>query len=321
MRALVTGGAGFIGSHLAEELCRRGAKVFVLDNLSYGSADNLSWKRAGDDLEFVQGSVADRNLVRQLVRDCDCVFHQAAVASVPYSVAEPEQTNAENLDATLFLLAESRRAGVKRFVFASSCSVYGDLARPAIESDPINPLSPYALQKYAAERYAQMFAQFHGLATVVLRYFNVFGPRQSFSSPYSGVIARFCTAALEGQQPVVFGDGRQTRDFVYVSNVVEANLLAAETEKASGHVFNIGTGVSTALLDLVAALGALTHAQMTPRFEPARGGDVRFSRGNISKAANLLGYAPKIALAEGLAKTLEFYRSSAPTTPKPLTEG
>ncbi|HEV8543494.1 MAG TPA: SDR family oxidoreductase [Verrucomicrobiae bacterium] len=309
MKALVTGGAGFIGSHLTEALCRAGASVTVLDNLSVGSPENLSWRKAGDALELVQGDICNRTLVRKLLPGCDWVFHQAALASVPLSVAEPERSNRENLEATLALLQESREVGIKRFIFASSCSVYGTLARPASEGDPINPLSPYALQKYTAEHYARMFHALYGFPAVALRYFNVFGPRQSFSSPYSGVIARFCSAILEGKRPVIFGDGSQTRDFVYVSNVVRANLLAVERAEAPGNVFNIGTGVSTSLLDLVNELNRETGQKLRPDFQSARAGDVQFSRADVSKAERVLGYQPTATLQAGMRETLQYYRA------------
>jgi nucleoside-diphosphate-sugar epimerase len=312
MKALVTGGAGFIGSHLAEALCRRGAHVIVLDNLSQGRAENLAWKSAGDDLEFVQGDVADEKLARRLMAGCDWVFHEAAMPSVPLSVAEPLETNTQNLDATLRLLVLARDAGVKRFLFASSSAIYGDTDVPAKhERLPPNPLSPYALQKYAAERYAQLFHELYGLPTVSLRYFNVFGPRQGFDSPYSGVIAKFCTSMLAGKAPVIFGDGKQTRDFTYVKNVVQANLLAADApaETVAGRVFNIAGGTSISLLDLVAELNRLTAQNLQPKFEPARAEDVRSSLANISAAETILGYWPAIGWQGGLRPTLEFYRN------------
>jgi nucleoside-diphosphate-sugar epimerase len=325
MKALVTGGAGFIGSHLAEALCRTGAKVTVLDNLSFGSVANLSWRKAGGNLEFVEGDICDRALVRKLLVGCDSVFHQAALASVPLSVAEPERSNRENVEATLGLLCECRDARIKSFVFASSCSVYGTVSRPVNETDPINPVSPYALQKYTAEHYTRMFHSLYGLPTVALRYFNVFGPRQSFSSPYSGVIALFCSAVLAGKGPVIFGDGMQTRDFVYVSNVVRANLLAAEhagSKEIAGNVFNVGTGASTSLLDLIRELNQATGQQLHPEFQPARSGDVQFSRADISKSQRLLGYASTVDLASGLGETLRHLankeKETHPTQGRPL---
>ncbi|HZQ45746.1 MAG TPA: SDR family oxidoreductase [Verrucomicrobiae bacterium] len=314
IKALVTGGAGFIGSHLAEALCRKGARVVVLDNLSLGNTANLEWKRNGDALEFVQGDAADEKLTQQLVAGCDWVFHEAAMPSVPRSVMEPVGSNTQNLDAALRLLVLARDAGVKRFLFASSSAIYGDADAPAKhEQLPPAPLSPYALQKYAAEKYGQLFHSLYGLPTVSLRYFNVFGPRQAFDSPYSGVIAKFCTGLLAGQAPLIFGDGLQSRDFTYIENVVRANLLAAEApaEKVAGKVFNIAGGQSISLLDLVAELNRLTGQMLEPRFEPARAGDVRSSRADITAAQRALNYQCRITWQEGLQKTLDFYRGSS----------
>jgi nucleoside-diphosphate-sugar epimerase len=309
LKVLVTGGAGFIGSHIAEALCKAGAKVIALDNLSSGTPENLTWAKQGQ-VELVEGDVCDYPLMEKLLTGCEWVFHEAALPSVPYSVAEPEITNRQNLDATLNLLSASRRHEVRRFIFASSCSVYGHVQTPATEETPIRPLSPYALQKYASERYAQMFAWFKGLETVALRYFNVFGPRQSSNSPYSGVIAKFCTQILGGVAPTILGDGKQSRDFVYIDNVVSANLLAAESVKAPGKVYNVGTGRSVNLLELVEELNQLTGQKLETKFAEARAGDVRFSRGNITAACTDLGYEPTIDLRDGLARTLEFYRKS-----------
>ena len=313
MKALVTGGAGFIGSHLAEALCRRGAQVVVLDNLSLGHPRNLAWKRPGDALEFVEGDVADGHLVRKLIAGCDWVFHEAALPSVPRSVAEPVLSNSQNLDASLQLLVLAREAKVKRFLFASSSAIYGDSDAPAKhEHLPPNPLSPYALQKYAAEKYGQLFHQLYGLPAVSLRYFNVFGPRQAFDSPYSGVIAKFCTGMLKGEAPVIFGDGLQARDFTYIENVVQANLLAVEAppEKVAGRVFNVAGSQSISLLQLVADLNRLTHQTLQPRFEPPRAGDVRSSLADISAARETLGYQMTVTWPDGLHRTLDFYRQS-----------
>jgi UDP-glucose 4-epimerase len=312
MKALITGGAGFIGSHLAEALCRKGAQVVVLDNLSLGDIRNLAWQHGGDTLEFIEGDALDGKLLQRVVAGCDWVFHEAALPSVPRSVADPATSNAHNLDATLQLLVLARDAGAKRFMFASSSSIYGDADVPfKHEGLPPNPLSPYALQKYAAEKYCQLFHRLYGLQTVSLRYFNVFGPRQSFDSPYSGVIAKFCAAMLAGKEPIIFGDGLQARDFTYIDNVVRANLLAAEApaEKVAGKVFNVAGGQSISLLDLVAELNRLTGQNLKPRFEPPRAGDVRSSMADLSAAKEGLGYEAKVTWQEGLKQTLEFYRA------------
>jgi UDP-glucose 4-epimerase len=314
IKALVTGGAGFIGSHLAEALCRRAVKVLVLDDLTEGCLANLAWRKNTDDLEFIQGSVLDAALLRKLLPGCDWVFHQAALVSVPRSVAQPLPSNTLNLDATLQLLSLSRELGVKRLLFASSSAIYGDSPiLPKRENLPPEPLSPYALQKYAAEKYCQLFHQLYGLTTVAFRYFNVFGPRQSFNSPYSGVIARFCTAMLNRQPPVIFGDGQQTRDFTYVANVVEANLLAAEApaEKVAGQVFNVATGQSISLLQLISELNHLTAQSLLPRFEPVRSGDVRHSAADIQRLKQALGFEGQMSWQEGLRRTLDFYRDQA----------
>jgi UDP-glucose 4-epimerase len=312
MKALVTGGAGFIGSHLAQALCRRGAKVVVLDNLSAGTLQNLAWHGASDDLEFVQGDIGDRKLLRDLVTGCDWVFHEAALASVPLSVAQPVESDRVNLHGALACLTAAREAQVKRFVFASSSAIYGASdAAAKHEGLPPAPLSPYALQKLAAEQYAQLFHHLYGLETVCLRYFNVFGPRQAFDSPYSGAIARFCTAMLAGQPPTIFGDGLQSRDFIYIDNVVTANLLAAErpAEQVAGRVFNIGGGQSINLLQLVAELNRLTRQDLRPRFEPPRPGDVRSSQADITTARRDLGYEVQVPWQVGLDLTLAFYRT------------
>lgn len=311
MKALVTGGAGFIGSHVAEALYRRGADVVVLDNFSLGSRENLAWSEGASSLEVVEGDINDSDLVKQLTADCEWVFHQAAIPSVPWSVENPVDSNRDNLEASLRLMTTARDAGVRRFVFASSSAIYGDSSAPfKKESDPPLPQSPYALQKYAAERYGQLFHRLYGLETVSLRYFNVFGPRQSFDSPYSGVIAKFCTAALDGRAPEVFGDGLQSRDFVSIENVVRANLLAAErpAENVAGQVFNIAGGESLTLLQLIGELNRLTQQDLNPVFHPARAGDVRDSRADLSKARAELGYSVDVGWTDGLAQTLDEYR-------------
>lgn len=314
MKALITGGAGFIGSHIAEALCRKGASVVVLDNLSLGNLNNLSWKKPGDDLDFVEGDIRDEALLAKLMPGIDWVFHEGALPSVPRSVAQPIESHDHTLNGTLKVLVAARDAGVKRLVFASSSSIYGDSdALAKHESLPPNPLSPYALQKYGSEKYCQLFHRLYGLETVALRYFNVFGPRQAFDSPYSGVIAKYCTAMLKGERPIVFGDGTQARDFTFVQNAVSANLLAAEApaEKAAGRVFNTAAGDSISLLDLIAELNILTQQALEPVFEAPRVGDVKNSRADISAAREALGYEVLVNWKEGVARTLDFYRHSA----------
>lgn len=309
MTALVTGGAGFIGSHLTEALCALGAKVTVMDDLSLGNAENLAHIKG--DLEVVHGSISDRQLLRKLVPGKQFVFHLAALPSVTYSVEQPELTNQVNLDASLALLAECSDAGVQRIVFSSSSSVYGDRSGVAQESDAVNPLSPYALQKYASERYVMLYSALRGTRGVALRYFNVFGPRQSFNSPYSGVIARFCTALVAGMRPTIFGAGDQCRDFVTVHDVVQANLLAAEKDAAIGRVFNIGTGVTTSVLDLLNTLNRINGSSVVPEFKPRRSGEIQFSCADISAAKEYLGYKPRFSLEDGLRETLNFYKGDA----------
>lgn len=311
MKALVTGGAGFIGSHITEALCRRGASVIVLDNLSLGNAANLAWKQPGDQIDLVEGDIRDTALLAKLMPGVDWVFHQGALPSVPRSVASPHESNDHNLQGTLNVLIAARDAKVKRLMFASSSSIYGNSDAPAkVETLPPAPLSPYALQKYGGERYAQLFYQLYGFETVALRYFNIFGPRQAFDSPYSGVIAKFCTLMLQGKAPIIFGDGSQGRDFTYVTNAVSANLLAAEApaEKAAGKIFNVATGRSIGLLKLVEDLNALTGQQLKPEFHPARMGDILHSLADIRAAHEALGYKVTVSWEEGLARTLEFYR-------------
>ena len=313
MKALVTGGAGFIGSHIAEEVCRRGGQVIVLDNLSLGSLDNLAWRGPGDALEFVEGDVCDVGLVTKIIRGCDVVFNEAALPSVPLSVEKPVETNQQNLDAALQLLVAARDAKVKRLVFASSSAVYGEAeVSPKHEQLAPDPISPYALQKYAAERYGQMFHRLYGFETVELRYFNVFGPRQSFNSPYSGVIAKFCTGMLRKESPLIFGDGLQSRDFIYVANVVNANILAAEAPagKVAGKIFNVGGGQSINLLQLVDELNKLTGQTLQPKFMPSRSGDVRCSLANIREIESAIGYEVGVPWQEGLKRTLAFYQAT-----------
>ena len=303
---LVTGGAGFIGSHISEELLRRGHRVRVVDSLVTGYQRNL---RQG--VEFEQGDLAEPAVARAAVAGMDYVIHQAAIPSVPRSVEKPEESHRANIDGTLQVLLASRDAGIKRVVFAGSSSVYGDTeVLPKTEGMPTNPLSPYALQKLMGEMYLQMFTRLYGLETVTTRYFNVFGPRQDPGSPYSGVISLFIKALSEGTRPVIYGDGEQTRDFTYVANVVDGVLRAAETPGVAGQVFNLATHGRISLNQLLATLKKIFGSDVEPIYKDARQGDVRDSQADISKAARLLGYQPIVGLEDGLRKTVDWYRNS-----------
>jgi UDP-glucose 4-epimerase len=306
---LVTGGAGFIGSHLVEGLVASGKRVRVLDDLSTGLASNLV--HLHPNVELIPGDVGDANTVIRVMDDVDLVFHLAALASVQRSVEAPAESHHVCATGTVHVLDAARRAGVRRVVFAASASAYG-VPDSAVQSEetPIRPLSPYAAAKLAGEVYCQAFASSYGLETVRLRFFNIFGPRQRADSPYSGVIAIFAAALSEGRAPTIFGDGQQTRDFTYVSDVVQACLLAAEKPGVSGEVFNVGTGHGTSLLQLIEALNRQLGTAVTPRFAEPRAGDIRHSRAEISKARQLLGYDPKVPFEEGLAQTLAWWRST-----------
>lgn len=306
---LVTGGAGFIGSHIAEALVERGDKVRVFDNLSTGHRENF--QPISDHVEFIEGDLTDANAVAAAVRGVDCVFHQAALASVPRSIEAPLDTNAACVTGTVTLLDAARSAGVRRVVYAGSSSVYGD--QPTSnkrETDYPIPLSPYAAAKLAGEFYLQSFAATYGIETVTVRYFNVFGPRQDPDSPYSAVIPLFITAMLSGQRPVIYGDGEQSRDFTYIRNVVDGNLLAADAKNVSGRVFNLANGRSTNLLQLIARLNELLETDIEPEFAPPRPADVRESMADITQARKLLGYEPRIGFDEGLRLSIEYYREA-----------
>ena len=305
---LVTGGAGFIGSHLSEELVRRGHRVRVADSLITGKRSNLAHIKG---VEFLEGDLGDIDFARKAVDGCDYVLHQAAIPSVPRSVKDPLTSNRANVDGTLNALLAARDAGVKRLVFAASSSAYGDTPTlPKHEQMPTNPLSPYALQKVIGEQYLQMFTRLYGLETVSIRYFNVFGPRQDPSSPYSGVISVFATALLENRPPTIFGDGGQTRDFTYVANVVDGVLRACEAPGASGQVINVATGGRISLNELFEEMRKLIGGELKPVYGPSRAGDVRDSQADITKARDLLGYKPIVSFEEGLRKTVEWYRSA-----------
>jgi nucleoside-diphosphate-sugar epimerase len=304
---LVTGGAGFIGSHLVEELVRRGHRVRVVDSLVTGKRRNLDHVK---EVEFQQADLADEDVARRAVEGMEYVLHQAAIPSVPRSVQDPATSNRANVTATLNVLIAARDAGVKRVVYAGSSSVYGDTPTlPKREDMAPNPLSPYALQKLVAEQYCQLFTRLYGLETVTTRYFNVFGPRQDPSSPYSGVISLFSTAILEGHQPIVYGDGEQTRDFTYVANVVEGVLRACDAPKAAGEVMNVATGGRISLNELLRLMNQLCGTSAQAVYRDPRAGDVRDSQADISKASALLGYQPIVSFEQGLERTLEWCRA------------
>src|SRR6058998_2651152 len=297
---LVTGGAGFIGSHLATQLIHRGHTVRVVDNLITGKRRNLDHLPG---VEFVEGDLADISVATRAVEGMDYVLHQAAIPSVPRSVKDPISSNRANIDASVNVLVAARDAGVKRLVYAGSSAAYGDTPTlPKREDMPTSPLSPYALQKLVAEQYCQMFTRLYGLETVTIRYFNVFGPRQDPSSPYSGVISLFISALCDGRRPTIFGDGEHTRDFTYVANVVDGVLRACTADSAGGEVINVATGGRVSLNRLFKTIRALVGARLEPIYADPRPGDVKDSQADISKAQRVLGYAPTIGFEEGLAR-------------------
>jgi nucleoside-diphosphate-sugar epimerase len=316
---LVTGGAGFIGSHLCEALVARGERVRVVDNLITGKRANL--EHLGDAVEFMEGDLADLDVARRAVQGCEFVLHQAAIPSVPRSVKDPITSNRANIDATLNVAVAARDAGVRRIVYAGSSSAYGNTPTlPKHEEMPTAPLSPYALQKLVGEQYLQLFTRLYGLETVTIRYFNVFGPRQDPSSPYSGVISLFVSALVEGRQPTIYGDGEHTRDFTYVANVVDGVLRACIAQEASGEVINVATGGRVSLNQLFSAIRDLTGARVSPVYAPPREGDVKDSQADISKAQRLLGYQPIVAFEDGLRRTLEWYKADKSASGIQLSE-
>jgi UDP-glucose 4-epimerase len=304
--ALVTGGAGFIGSHLVDALVERGVRVRILDDLSTGAQANVP-----PGVELVSGDVGDADTVHRVAEGAEIIFHLAALASVQRSVEAPADSHRVCATGTLHVLDSARRHGARRVVYAASASAYGIPAGAVQkEDDPVSPLSPYAAAKLAGEVYCQAFASTYGLETVRLRFFNIFGPRQRADSPYSGVIAIFASLLSQGKVPTVFGDGEQTRDFTYVSDVVQCLLLAAEKPGVSGEVFNVGTGNPTSLLGLIRELNRLLGTDIAPRHAEARAGDIRHSTADISRARKLLGYGPKVTFAEGLARTLQWAKQA-----------
>ncbi len=304
---LVTGGAGFIGSHIATALAARGDSVRVLDNMSTGTQKNLAHI---DHVELIEGDLLDRSAVDRAVDGVEVVFHQAALASVPRSVEKPLDTHAACVTGTLNILDAARQSGVRRVVYAGSSSAYGN--QPFMSKREIDlpaPLSPYAAAKFAGESYCQAFTATYGLETVVIRYFNVFGPRQDPKSEYSAVIPIFVTAMLAGKQPTVYGDGHQSRDFTYIDNVVAGNLAAAQADGASGRVFNVACGQQFSLLDLIHSVNRVLGTKIDPLFAEPRAGDVRESLADITAAREILGYEPSIGFEEGLQRSIDYYRS------------
>src|SRR5881392_954805 len=309
MRYLVTGGAGFIGSNTVDELVRRGHSVVVLDDLSSGKEDNLAEVR--NKITFIKGSITDIEVVRKAMHEAEYVLHLGARTSVPRSLKDPIETNRINIDGTLNVLVAAKELKVKRVVFAASSSAYGETPTlPKVETMQPQPISPYGVTKYVGELYGAAFLKCYGLETVCLRYFNIFGPRQDPSSPYSGVLAKFCTAFLEDTKPVVFGDGEQTRDFTFVDNAVHANLFACEAPNVAGGVFNVGTGGRISLNEVLAALRKISGKALQAKYEPPREGDIRDSQADISEARQFLGYDPQVGFEEGLRITFDWYRES-----------
>jgi nucleoside-diphosphate-sugar epimerase len=306
--ALVTGGAGFIGSHLVDGLLEAGWSVRVIDDLSSGCERNL--ERALERIEFTRGDIRDTNTLGRIMNGVEVVFHQAAIASVPRSIAMPVLSNSVNVDGTVQVLETARQSGVRRVVYAASSAVYGNSeALPKVETLPPTPLSPYALQKYAGEEYCRLYSELCGVETVSLRYFNIFGPRQDPNSDYAAVIPCFVSAAVEGKRPVIYGDGEQTRDFIYVENAVKANLLAADAKRASGRVINIAAGRNTSLNVLWNIIRGIVGCDLEARHAAPRDGDVRDSLADLTLASELLGYAPDVDLDEGLSRTIASFGS------------
>jgi len=304
---LVTGGAGFIGSHIATALVERGDKVRVLDNLSTGHVSNLA--HIADRVELIEGDLTDAALMAKAVQGVDCVFHQAALASVPRSVEAPLDTNAACVTGTVTLLDQARRRGVRRVIYAASSSLYGDQPNSSKrESDLPAPISPYGAAKLAAEYYCQAFTATYGIETVALRYFNVFGPRQDPNSPYSAVIPIFITALIEGRRPTIYGDGGQSRDFTFVANVVHGNLLAADAPGVAGRSLNLANGGSITLLQMLATLNKYLGTNVQPIFAEPRPGDIRESMADITLARTLLKYEPQVGFDEGIRRSIEYYK-------------
>ena len=308
-RILVSGGAGFIGSHLVEALLERGHKVRVLDNFSTGRRNNLRGVR--NDIEILAGDCADPKTAAKAMKGIEVVYHEAAVPSVALSVAEPFASHHANATATMAMLVAARDQGVERFMYAGSSSVYGDRKEKfKVETLPARPLSPYGAAKFAGETYVRIFAELYGMQTLTLRYFNVFGPRQDPSSPYSGVISRFSKALIKRETPVIYGDGKQSRDFTYIANVVHANLLALEAPGLKGQTVNVATSKAHTLNELLAALARFAGRKVEAKFEAPRAGDIRHSLADTTAARRLLKYRPQVDFESGLARTFEWYTTA-----------
>ena len=309
MRYLVTGGAGFIGSNIVDELVRRGHSVVVLDDLSTGNEANLAGVR--DKIDFRAGSITDLAEAQAACKGADYVIHLAARTSVPKSVKDPLETNRVNIDGTLNVLVAARDAAVKRIVYAASSSAYGETpALPKTEAMQPQPISPYGVTKFVGELYAQVFGRVYGLENASVRYFNVFGPRQDPTSQYSGVLSRFMLAILHGESPVVYGDGEQSRDFTYIENVVDETLRACEASGASGKVFNGGTGARITLNEVLKQLEKRAGRKIQAKYDPPRAGDIRDSQADISLARKVLGYEPRVGFEDGLKRTWEWYKGA-----------
>jgi nucleoside-diphosphate-sugar epimerase len=309
-RYLVTGGAGFIGSNIAEALVKRGEEVVVLDNLSTGSKENL--RAVKRDVRFVKGDIRDAETVGRALSGVDYVLHEAALASVPRSIEDPVLVTDVNVRGTLIMLEGARRAGVKRFIYAASSSAYGDTETlPKVEHMSPKPLSPYAASKLAGEHYCAVYAHSYGLSTLSLRYFNIFGPRQDPKSQYAAVIPIFISQLLAGKQPTIFGDGEQSRDFTYIDNVVDANIRASLCEKARGQTVNVACGSRYALNELLTRMNETLGCSIEARYAPPRAGDVKHSQADISAAQQLIGYSVSVSFEEGLRRTVAWYRNAA----------